>query len=231
MIGLSRRASWHRGHDYVEIAGIKWATCNIGANTPFESGLYFQWGDTQGYTSEQVGSDTGKKYFGWADYKYNDGTASPTASNMTKYNATDGKTVLGPEDDAARAHWGKGWRMPTIEEYQALAAAVNASWVTDYQGSGVNGLLCVDKTDSSKVLFFPVSGNLNNGTWSYGNTRVYYWASTLHATKLNAYHLYVTSDTTRFNYYSTRRNGLAIRPVLDNHPVPYDAEVEYIEND
>lgn len=82
------------GHDYVEIGGIKWATMNIGANSVTDYGLYFQWGDIQGYTASQVGSGTGQKYFGWADYKYGNGTSSPGATGMTKYNATDSKTVL-----------------------------------------------------------------------------------------------------------------------------------------
>lgn len=82
------------GHAYVEIGGIKWATMNIGANSVTDYGLYFQWGDIQGYTASQVGSGAGQKYFGWADYKYGNGTSSPSASGMTKYNSTDGKTVL-----------------------------------------------------------------------------------------------------------------------------------------
>lgn len=82
------------GHDYVEIGGIKWATMNVGANSVADYGLYFQWGDTQGYTASQVGSGEGQKYFGWADYKYGNGTSSPGDTDMTKYNATDGKTVL-----------------------------------------------------------------------------------------------------------------------------------------
>lgn len=44
-------------------SGKLWADKNIGAATPEDSGLYFQWGDTQGYTAEQVGSEGGKKYF------------------------------------------------------------------------------------------------------------------------------------------------------------------------
>ena len=49
-------------HDFVEIGGIKWATMNIGASQPSDYGLYFAWGDTQGYTAEQVGSGEGQKY-------------------------------------------------------------------------------------------------------------------------------------------------------------------------
>ena len=55
----------YKGHDYVEIGGLKWATMNVGANNITDAGLYFQWGDTQGYTAAQVGSGEGQKYFGW----------------------------------------------------------------------------------------------------------------------------------------------------------------------
>jgi len=81
-------------HAYVEIGGHKWATMNVGANSVTDYGLYFQWGDTQGYTASQVGNGTGQKYFGWEDYKYGNGTSSPSATDMTKYNDTDSKTVL-----------------------------------------------------------------------------------------------------------------------------------------
>jgi hypothetical protein len=81
-------------HDYVEIAGIKWATMNVGANSVTDYGLYFQWGDIQGCTASQVGTS---KVFNWANYKYSDnGTTA-----MTKYNSTDGETVLDDFDDAA----------------------------------------------------------------------------------------------------------------------------------
>ena len=42
----------YNGHEYVEIGGLKWATMNIGATQPSDYGLYFAWGDTQGYTVE-----------------------------------------------------------------------------------------------------------------------------------------------------------------------------------
>lgn len=154
------------GHDYVEIGGIKWATMNIGAESVTDYGLYFQWGDTQGYTAEQVGSGTGQKYFGWADYKYGNGTSDPGAAGMTKYNSSDYKTVLDASDDAVTAAWGNNWRMPTTAEFKALSTAVNTEWTNDYQGSGVKGLVCTDKTDSSKVLFFPATGSCSNGSVS-----------------------------------------------------------------
>ena len=160
-------------HDFVEIGGIKWATMNVGANSVTDAGLYFQWGDTQGYTASQVGSGEGQKYFDWTDYKYfADG-------GVTKYNGEDGLITLEPSDDALVAAWGGNWRMPTASEYVALGNAVNAVWTNDYQGSGVAGLICTDKTDSSKVLFFPASGAANNGSVTNKNSEGLYWSSSL----------------------------------------------------
>jgi len=184
---------------------------NVGANSITDTGLYFQWGDTQGYTAEQVGSGEGQKYFGWADYKYCDGTSSV----MTKYNSTDGKTVLDASDDAATANMGSGWRMPTTAEYAALGNAVNTAWTADYQGSGVAGLICTDKTDSSKTLFFPACGYCGNGSvrsvGSYGN----YWSSSLDSSNVqNAYDLYFISDRVNWQDSYYRFVGYSVRGVV-----------------
>ena len=187
----------YAGHDYVEIGGLKWATMNVGATGITDAGLYFQWGDTQGYTAEQVGSGEGKKYFGWADYKYGNGTSSPGATGMTKYNSTDGLTTLEAVDDAAVANWGGSWRMPTTAEFQALSSAVYTAWTADYQGSGVAGMICTDKTNSSKVLFFPAAG-LCNGSVNLVGSYGFYWSSSLFAS--------LVTDCHRMNFYSSTSN-------------------------
>lgn len=200
----------YKGHEYVEIGGLKWATMNIGASQPSDYGLYFAWGDTQGYTAEQVGSGEGQKYFGWADYKYGNGTSSPGAKGMTKYNATDGKTVLEAVDDAAVANWGGSWRMPTTAEFQALGAAVNTAWT---QVNNVYGILCTDKADSSKTLFFPAAGYCSNGGVVGGSG--YYWSSSLSTdSRRSAYDLYFDSGVAGWAYSGGRYYGCAVRPVV-----------------
>lgn len=158
-------------YDYIEIGGIKWATCNIGATNPWDTGLYFQWGDTQGYTATQVGVD---KIFDNNNYKYYDSENY----EYTKYNSTDELTTLESTDDAATVNMGNSWRMPTTTELQALGEAVNTEWTADYQGSGVAGLICTDKTDSSKVLFFPACGMASDDSVSYIENAAC-WSSTL----------------------------------------------------
>ena len=206
----------YRGHDYVEIGGLKWATMNIGAESVTDTGLYFGWGDTQGYTAAQVGSGEGKKYFGWADYKYGNGTSSPGATGMTKYNSTDGKTVLDTSDDAAQAAWGGSWRMPTNEEFQALVNAVNTAWTSSYNSSGVAGLVCTDKTDSSKVLFFPAAGRCYNGSvWYVGSGGSYWSSSLLDVDVLMTYGFNLLFDSGSVSMsFNDRRDGYSVRPVV-----------------
>jgi uncharacterized protein (TIGR02145 family) len=156
---------------------------------------------------------------------------------MTKYsNFTDGKTVLDASDDAVQAAWGGSWRMPTTEEFQALGNAVNTAWTADYQGSGVRGLVCTDKADSSKVLFFPAAGRCNNGSvYNVGNYG-YYWSSSL-LTNRSQYAYYLEFDSGSAQWNSTRSGtrylGLAVRGVFTGEPEPEDLtneELSYSSN-
>jgi len=133
---------------------------NIGAENVTDAGLYFQWGDTQGYTASQVGSGEGKKYFDWSDYKYCNGTNSV----MTKYNSSDNKVVLDLSDDAAYTNWGENWKTPSESDWDNLKYNTTATWTDDYQNTGVKGTILVSKTDSSKILFFPIGGKAVYGS-------------------------------------------------------------------
>ena len=202
----------YNGHEYVEIGGLKWATMNIGASQPSDYGLYFAWGETQGYTAEQVGSGEGQKHFIPVDYKYGDGTGSTDDTAITKYNSTDGLTTLEATDDAAVVNWGGSWRMPTTDEFQALGAAVNT---TRTKVNNVDGILCTDKTDSYKTLFFPAGGFCSNGNVAYVGSEGNWWSSSLrttlnykaHQLLFNPYSVFWESSIDRFF-------GFNIRPVI-----------------
>lgn len=207
-------------HDFVEIGGIKWATMNIGANSITDTGLYFQWGDTQGYTADQVGEGDGKKYFGWGDYKYSEGGSSSSDwGTITKYNESDGLTTLQSTDDAVTAVWGGNWRMPTTAEYAALGNAVNTVWTADYQGSGVAGTICTDKTDSTKVLFFPACGYAGYGSIDTVDEKGYYFSSSAAADYGGCYGMWFYDGNIiwngRFDTGIGRFNGMLVRGILD----------------
>ena len=199
-------------HDFVEIGGIKWATMNIGASQPSDYGLYFAWGDTQGYTTDQVGSGSGQKAFEWADYKYSDNGSS---SVMTKYNSTDGKTVLDASDDAVTAAWGGNWRMPTTAEFQALVTATTSAWTSSYEGSGVSGLVLTSKEDSSKKLFFPAAGSCSGGSVGGVGSRGSYWSS-LPNPSLGVEYGMTLSFNSRLVYTANgeRKDGFPVRGVI-----------------
>ena len=46
-----------KGHEYVEIGGIKWATMNLGATGITDGGILFAWGETNGFLPSQVGTE------------------------------------------------------------------------------------------------------------------------------------------------------------------------------
>ena len=215
---LSSASGGGDGHEFVTIGGVKWATMNIGADTETDYGLYFQWGDTAGYTSGQVGSNSTayKKPFYRSDYKFNDGRTTWSATGMTKYNASDNKIVLDPSDDAARLHWGGNWRMPTIEEYQELTANTTSTWETNYNGTGARGRLFTSKTDPNAKLFFPAASYCENGTFSMIGSYGDYWSSSLDtANKLRGRYQAFSSSNVYDGDYRNRYIGRTVRAVLD----------------
>ena len=96
-------------------SGTLWADRNIGATDIYDGGKVFQWGDPTPYdipehTSGKI--NEGQKMFKRSDYKWSENGTN----TMTKYNNTDGKTTLDPEDDAAYVNMGYKWKMPTKEQ-------------------------------------------------------------------------------------------------------------------
>ena len=199
-------------HDYVEIGGVKWATMNVGAKTITDFGQKFSWGGVNGYTNDQV---TGSYHaFSWTDYELGDGGSA--AANMTKYNSTDGKTVLESVDDAATVNMGSGWRMPTSAEFEALCDATTSAWTADYEGSGVAGLVLTSKADTSIKLFFPAAGNCGDGSVYDVGSIGSYWSRSLNTfSRQGAYYMTFYSSSVYCSSNLSRDLGYSVRGVLD----------------
>lgn len=137
----------YNGHAYVEIGGVKWATKNVGASSITDPGLFFHWGDTQGYTAAQCinGEMTGS-------YKY-----YQNGERTQEYwdNYPDYSDNLLSSDDAATAIMGSKWRVPTPAEQLSLEEYADVSFTTNYNNTNVPGYIFTDKTDNTKVLFLP----------------------------------------------------------------------------
>ena len=102
----------------------------------------------------------------------------------SSYGTEDKKTTLDPEDDAAIQIMGGNWRMPTATEFQELYDNTTNEWITNYNGTGVNGKKFTSKTNG-KSIFFPASGDATGTGVSYRGSYGDYWSSSLHPSYSN----------------------------------------------
>ena len=193
--------------------GPYWAECNVGASKPEEYGYYFWWGDTVGY--KRNASDTG-----WVSSQ-NGASFSFTDSNCPTYNKSDSTLQsqgyidatgnLVAQYDAATAHLGAPWRMPTADEFDALVSNCTTTWTTR---NGVYGRLVTGKgAYASKSIFLPAAGygydSYLDNPGSYG----YFWSSSPNSgNSYDAWRLIFYSGNFYRNSYN-RYRGQCVRPL------------------
>ena len=182
------------GHEYVDLglpSGLKWATCNVGAEKPEDYGDYFAWGEIE------------------------------TKSEYTESNSlTHGKQmddISGDvQYDVAAANWGGSWRMPTKDEMIELVSNCEWEWiliekndydsVKCYKGIGPNG----------NSVIFPVAGCYNGPSLINVGTGGLCWTSTPYDVKLNlAYEFYFNDYNAEVSYIGNRFIGQSVRPVSE----------------
>lgn len=136
------------GHDYVDMGlSVKWATCNVGADSPEDYGNYYAWGET--ITKSSYTKDNSKTY----------------GMNL---NDIGGDSSY----DAAAVNWGSKWRLPSREEFKELRD--NCDWVWTIR-NGVKGYEVKSKRNGN-TIFLPAAGfygKTPRRQGSYG----YYWSS------------------------------------------------------
>ncbi|MCR5413473.1 MAG: DUF1566 domain-containing protein [Kiritimatiellae bacterium] len=204
--------------------GPYWAECNVGATKPEEYGYYFWWGDTVGYT-RSGGTWTDDYYYSgvtWVSSTGQQMSSSPftdsscptyekdnSALQSAGYIDSTGKLVAA--HDAATAHLGSLWRMPTGDELQALVDNCTTTWTTR---NGVYGQLVTGKGDySDRSIFLPAAGIGDDSNLVYPGSDGYYWSSSPHSLSWNyAWYLnFYSSYFYRYHYY--RYLGQSVRPV------------------
>ena len=172
------------GYEYVDLglpSGTLWAKCNVGAEKESDYGLYFAWGEVEGYNSSQVGYGDGQRPHDGSDYKWNEGEWQCDGSNYTKYKpGLDNLTTLLPEDDAARVNMGGSWHMPSKSKEQ-LKELINSSYTTTTWTTvnGVKGRRITSKTNRN-TLFLPASGLCIRDSVSSIGSYGFYWSSSLY---------------------------------------------------
>lgn len=188
-------------------SGRKWANKNIGAEKQEDTGLFFAWGETEGYLED--GSDD--HLFSWATYKWCKGSRSNQTKYCTNsgYGTIDNKVVLDFADDAAYVNWGVEWRMPTAEEMKELMENTISEWTVL---GGVEGYKFTSKT-TGNVIFLPAAGCRVSESQYEKGTDCYYWASTVdienpYASRYLRFYVGRVFLASLFRYY-----GMNVRPV------------------
>ncbi len=169
---------------------VKWANMNVGAESPEDYGNYYAWGET-----------TTKETYNWDTYfDTNDG-----GNTLTKYNG--GKTILDPEDDAARVNWGSSWRMPTEAEWKELHTNCTWTWTTQ---NGINGYKVTSNKAgyTDKFIFLPAAGSGE------------YWSSSCLGSGDDAWFLGCYSHKIGYGL-RVRYIGNSVRPVLQPSSISY----------
>ena len=180
----------HEGHEWVDLglpSGLKWATCNVGAANPEDSGNYYAWGETKTKSEYWDSIADGKN---WGDF----------SGNSTR--------------DAAQADWGGFWRTPTRMEFQELIDYCDWEWTTEdgnygYNVTGPNGMSIFFPAAGYRHM-----DRLYNNT---KRDCISYWTSTpsmsdnSYAYRLDNDNGNIIIDAE----WNERSNGSSIRPVMN----------------
>ena len=197
-------------YEYVDLglpSGLKWAKCNVGATSETDYGYYFQWGDIE----DKSNSDCS-----WKTYEYCNGTYNTLTKYCTNssYGTVDNKTTLESVDDAARVHMGGDWRMPTRDEFRELFDYTNNEWISNYNGTVVNGRKFTSKTNGNSI-FIPASGYRLGSSFRGQGSGGDVWSSSLNAILPGGALELGFGSGSIYMGDSGRYYGLAVRGVMD----------------
>lgn len=180
-------------HETVDLGlSVKWATCNVGAESPADYGDLFTWGDAEPIT------DYGdcETVCAWLD-----------------------KDLDLACRDAARLRWGKHWRLPTKEEMQELVD--NCDWTWTRQGEHYGCLLTSKRNGRSIFLPAAGIRGRYYSRHEEADKVGYYWTSTPYDFNAHEFNDGHTASHLRFSgasrgiYRTYRCYGLSIRPVSE----------------
>ena len=202
-------------HEKVQLweGGPYWATTNIGAEKPEDSGYYFWWGDTVGYKREGdkwVATDGSSSNCSFE--KANTPTYNKSIATLQSEGWITADGVLAPAHDAARAHWGGAWRMPTDQELSDLVDKCDWTWTTQ---NGVKGYIVRGRDDyAANSIFLPCAGYGSGTSFYYSGSFSFYWSSVPSSDYYYSWYFYFLSGTHITNY-NHRYFGQSVRPVQD----------------
>ncbi len=184
------------------------------------------WEDGPKFAEYNVGVTDGKTtsyggYYAWGGSQtmvddHNTGTADLTG-----------------DSDTATKLWGNNWRMPTKDEFVALKNNCTCTWTEDYNGTGINGLLCKGKAGTAyenNCIFLPAAGYALNKIWN-ANELGAYWSSFASTNVSIATYMTFESALSLTLTTTTRSSLSSVRAVLRDFTDSYVTTEELTESD
>lgn len=180
----------HLGHEWVDLglpSGVCWSKTNFGSVRAESVGYHLAWASSSReaeYSREQYNQD---------------GLLLGDISGNVKY-------------DAVRGSWGRGWRLPSIENFAELVNNCDREYV---ELKGVYGVRFVSRVNGQSI-FLPLTGYRYG--WEHNSKEEgMYWLSTPNDDGNSAYMFKLTSSADEL-YFAERYLGLCLRPVMDRLP-------------
>lgn len=191
------KESLNAAHKYVDLGlSVKWATCNVGASSMTDFGIYVAWGETNPNIEYTLYS-----------YSMYDGSIG----NCIKYNDSDNLVNLQPEDDVATVKWGEPWRIPTKEEWLELQEKCQWNWE---EMDGVYGYKIT--AQNGNWIFLPAANNRSRFSDHMGIPEGFYWSSTVNEEYKRRACCFEFQMVRSYMIISrSREDGCSVRPVLD----------------
>lgn len=156
-------------------SGLLWAKCNMGTTKPTELGDHYAWAEN---STKKKYTANNYKYYKWGEYDL---------KRIKKYNEEDGKTVIEPDDDAARVNFGVGYRIPTQEDWQELlddcmwqAEFITLPEIMDPSQTKFIARWKVTGPSGSSIILPMTAGVVCDGFYDYTDKNTYYTTANLY---------------------------------------------------
>lgn len=174
--------------EFVDLGlSVKWASVNLGAASPNDTGGFYAWGETQTKVNYSRGT---YKYYNEASSKY------------TKYNDTDGLRHLQLSDDPGHVNW-RGCRVPTHAEWielQKLRSEYTSPSII-FKGNG-------------NTLYIPLAGYCTWYSHILKNQYGAYMTANLASARLCRW-MFFNAQVFANSSTTTRWDGMSVRLVQD----------------
>ena len=173
------------GYEYVDLglpSGLKWATHNVGAAAPHESGDYFAWGEINT-------------------------KAEFTEMNCTSYGLNMQDIAGDSQYDAARANWGATWKVPSKKDFEELMNECTWEWMV-INGKGCKKVT----GPNGNYIILPITGYQYGTSFYMEDFGYYWTSTPISTYEQFSYDFFFDEEYNLSMGFDERCYGQAIRP-------------------